>query len=39
MDQDRARTLLLAERDDVQGLLKGAETAAYLWDELAGLPR
>ena len=27
MDQDRARTLLLAERDDVQGLLKGAETA------------
>jgi hypothetical protein len=27
MDQDRARTLLRAERDDVQGLLKGAETA------------
>jgi DnaK suppressor protein len=27
MDQDRARTLLRAERDDVQGLLKGTETA------------
>jgi len=27
MDQDRARTLLRAERDDVQGLLKDAETA------------
>ena len=27
MDQDRARALLLAERDEVQGLLKGAETA------------
>ncbi len=25
MDQDRARALLLAERDDVQGLLKNAE--------------
>jgi DnaK suppressor protein len=25
MDQDRARTLLRAERDDVQGLLKDAE--------------
>ena len=27
MDQDRARSLLLAERDEVQGLLKGTETA------------
>jgi DnaK suppressor protein len=27
MDQDRARTLLRAERDDVQGLLKDAQTA------------
>ncbi|HEX2821667.1 MAG TPA: hypothetical protein VHO07_16065 [Streptosporangiaceae bacterium] len=27
MDQDRARTLLRAERDEVQGLLKDAETA------------
>jgi DnaK suppressor protein len=27
MDQDRARTLLRAERDDVQGLLKDAEAA------------
>ena len=26
MDQDRARTLLRAERDDVQGLLKDAQT-------------
>jgi len=29
MDQDRARTLLLAERDDVQGLLKNAEAAGH----------
>jgi len=27
MDQDRARSLLIAERDEVQGLLKDAETA------------
>ncbi len=27
MDQDRARALLRAERDEVQGLLKDAETA------------
>jgi DnaK suppressor protein len=27
MDQERARALLLAERDEVRGLLKGAETA------------
>jgi DnaK suppressor protein len=27
MDQERARALLLAERDEVQGLLKDAETA------------
>jgi DnaK suppressor protein len=27
MDQDRARTLLRAERDEVQGLLKDAEAA------------
>ena len=27
MDQDRARTLLRAERDDVQSLLKDAQTA------------
>jgi DnaK suppressor protein len=27
MDEDRARALLLAERDEVQGLLKGAEAA------------
>jgi DnaK suppressor protein len=27
MDQDRARSLLIAERDEVQGLLKGAEAA------------
>jgi len=27
MDQDRARTLLRAERDDVQGLLKDAQAA------------
>jgi DnaK suppressor protein len=27
MDQDRARTLLLTERDDVQGLLSGTEAA------------
>jgi len=27
MDQDRARSLLLAERDDVQGLIKDSETA------------
>jgi RNA polymerase-binding transcription factor len=27
MDQDRARRLLTAERDEVQGLLKGAERA------------
>jgi len=27
MDQDRARRLLRAERDDVQGLLKDAQTA------------
>ena len=27
MDQDRARTMLRAERDDVQGLLKDAEAA------------
>ena len=27
MDQDRARSLLIAERDEVQGLLKGTEVA------------
>jgi DnaK suppressor protein len=27
MDQDRARSLLIAERDEVQGLLKDAEAA------------
>ena len=27
MDQDRARSLLIAERDEVQGLLKDAEVA------------
>src|SRR5690242_13148023 len=27
MDQDRARNLLIAERDEVQGLLKDTETA------------
>ena len=27
MDQDRARSLLIAERDEVQGLLKDAEEA------------
>ena len=27
MDQDRARSLLISERDEVQGLLKDAETA------------
>ena len=27
MDQDRARSLLIVERDEVQGLLKDAETA------------
>ena len=27
MDQDRARSLLIAERDEVQGLLKDTETA------------
>jgi len=27
MDQDRARSLLIAERDEVQGLLSGAVTA------------
>src|SRR5690348_17728657 len=27
MDQDRARSLLITERDEVQGLLKDAETA------------
>jgi DnaK suppressor protein len=27
MDQERARSLLIAERDEVQGLLKGSETA------------
>jgi DnaK suppressor protein len=27
MDQDRARTLLIAERDEVQGLLKDAEAS------------
>jgi len=27
MDQDRARRLLIAERDEVQGLLKDAEVA------------
>ena len=27
MDQDRARSLLIAERDEVQGLLKDAEKA------------
>src|ERR1700761_2304803 len=27
MDQDRARSLLIAERDEVQGLLSGAEAA------------
>ena len=27
MDQDRARSLLIAERDEVQGLLKNAEVA------------
>jgi len=29
MDHDRARALLLAERDDVLSLLKGAETAGH----------
>jgi len=27
MDQDRARSLLIAERDEVRGLLKGTEAA------------
>ena len=34
MDQDRARALLLAERDEVRSLLKGAE-AAGLADRVA----
>jgi DnaK suppressor protein len=29
MDQDRARSLLIAERDEVQGLLKDAEEAGH----------
>ena len=29
MDLDRARSLLIAERDEVQGLLKDAETAGW----------
>ena len=28
MDSERARSLLIAERDEVQGLLKDAEAAA-----------
>jgi DnaK suppressor protein len=34
MDQDRARALLLTERDEVQSLLKGEETAG-LYDREA----
>ena len=29
MDPERARSLLIAERDEVQGLLKGAERAGW----------
>jgi len=37
MDQDRARSLLIAERDEVQGLLK-VLASPWLLAQLASLP-